>query len=140
MGIETGYLCHPKTVHTGWRLGKEQRFPRAPQPSPIEIQVHGLLEKGFCDLTIENMALMKAESALIIKQLLMCRGRGRVSGGHFGKHSNILSTVHNVIQAHIYKNVATAQVIISTSVTNTAEMQRSGFLRHFSKEAVNVTF
>lgn len=140
MGIGTGYLCQPKTLHTGWWLGKEQRCPRAPQPSLLEIQVHRPLEKDFCDLTIGNMALMEADSALTIKWLLMCRARGRVSWGQFGKHSLILSTVHNVIQTYVHKNVATAQVIISTSVTHMAEMQRSGFLRHFPKETVNVTF
>lgn len=136
MRIGTGYLCQSKTSHTGWWLGKEQRFQRAPQPSPLEIQVHGPLEKGFCDLTIGNMALMEAD-CLMIK---LIAGAGRVSAGRFGKHSIIPSTVHNVIQTHVYKNVATAQVIISTGVTHMAETQRSGFLRHFPKETVNVTF
>lgn len=65
-GDRTGYLCQSKTLHTGWWLGKEQRCQRAPQPSHLEIQVYGPLEKGFCDLTIGNMALMEAESALTI--------------------------------------------------------------------------
>lgn len=66
MGIGTGYLGQPKTLHTdsGWWLGKEWRCQRAPQPSPLAIPVPGPLAKGFCDLTIGNMAWIEADDAL----------------------------------------------------------------------------
>ena len=69
MGIGTGYLGQPKTLRTdpGWWLGKEWRWQRAPQPSPLEIQVHGPLAKGFCDLIIGNTARIEADGALMIR-------------------------------------------------------------------------
>lgn len=69
MGIGTGYLGQPKTFHThpGWWLGKEWRCQKAPQSLLLEIQVHRALEKGFCDLTIGDMAWIEADGALTIR-------------------------------------------------------------------------
>lgn len=70
-----------------------------------------------------------------------CAGAEEESlGGNLGSTALFFPQFIMSFKLYIYKNVATAQVIISTSVTHMAEMQRSGFLRHFPKETVNVTF
>lgn len=42
---------------------------------PLKIQVHGPFEKGFCDLTIGNTALMEADSGLTMKAIAHVQGQ-----------------------------------------------------------------
>lgn len=85
MGIGTGYLGEPKTLHTdpGWWLSKEWRCQGAPQTSPLEIQVHGPLAKGFCDLTIGNVAWIEADGARMIGVMAYVPRAG-AEGGSLG--------------------------------------------------------
>lgn len=139
MGIWTGYLCQPKTLQTGWWLGKEQRCQRAPQPSPPKNSGAWTPWKRFLWFDHRKHSIDGSRQCFDNESNRSCAGaEGESLGGDLG--STALFFPQFIMSFKLmYTSMLQLLKWSSPQASHTAEMQRSGFLRHFPKETANVT-